>query len=171
MNCDKSEACVFYRTYRYLADSKQYRLLVESYCEGSLQPKCRRIQYETDFHKEAPAQLAPNGYLLGTHKKLKTDNTRQFKRYKIKNGTCLLEVIGTKKTLSAEVIDVSEGGMCLELSVLPEELDIRSEKSRLKILGYSIDNAPLPLTKEFAQIVWQNKYVIGCCFIAPLVQL
>jgi len=164
MICDYSENCIYYRTHRYKADSKQRRLLVESYCEGSLQPRCRRLQYETEFCKGAPEELAPNGYLVGTHKKLKTDNTRKFKRHEIKSGTCMLQVLDTPKKFSAEVLDISEGGLRLKLSVLPEELNICKEKSLLKILGYSFEYTPCPLTKEVVKMVWHNNQVIGCSF-------
>ena len=164
MLCEHSENCIYYRTHRYKADSKQRRLLVESYCEGSLQPRCRRLQYETEFCKGAPEELAPNGYLVGTHKKLKTDNTRKFERHRIKDGTCMLQVLDTKKAFIAGILDISEGGMRLELNVLPKELNLCEEKSLLKILGYSLEDSPFPLTKELVKMVWHNSRVIGCSF-------
>ena len=87
-------------------------------------PRCRRLQYKTEFCKEAPDELAPNGYLVGTHKKLKTDNTRKFERYKIENSTCMIQVLDTPKKFSAEILDISEGGMRLELNAHPKELNI-----------------------------------------------
>ena len=164
MSCEHFKDCVYYRTHQYNSSEKQSRLLVESYCEGTLHTRCRRLKYKTEFCKEAPEDLAPNGYLVGTHKKLKTDNTRRFKRYKIKNGACMLQVLDTPKKFNAEIIDISEGGVRLELNVHPEELNICSEKDLLKILGYSLENIPFPLTKEVVKMVWQNNRVIGCSF-------
>jgi hypothetical protein len=138
---------------------------VDSYCEGSLHPRCRRFQYKTEFCKEAPEGLAPNGYLDGTHKKLKTSNTRKFQRHTIKNGACMLQVLGTKKTFSAWIVDISEGGVRLDLRLPPKELDISPKNSLLKILGYSVDAVPFPLTREIVKPVWQNKHVIGCAFV------
>jgi hypothetical protein len=146
-------------------------LLVDSYCEGTLHPRCRRLRHKAEFCKEAPDELAPNGYLVGTHIKLKTDNTRKFERYKIKSGTCLLQVLDTQKSFAAGILDISEGGMRLELNAHPKELNICPEKSHLKILGYSLEDIPFPLTKEVLKMVWQNKRVIGCSFAAPLLQL
>ncbi len=165
MLCEHSKNCIYYRTYRYKPDSKQYRLLVESYCEGNLQPRCRRLQYEAEYCKEVPEELAPNGYLAGTHKKLKTDNTRKFERHRIKGGACMLQVLDTKKTFTAGVIDISEGGMCLELYADPEELDLCSNESVLKILGHTMEDAPLPLDKEVIKTVWRNNKVVGCAFV------
>ena len=143
---------------------KQNQVLVNSYCEGPLQIRCRRLQYKADFCKEAPDDLAPNGYLVGTHKKLKTDNTRRFERHLIKNGLCMLQVLDTPKKFSAGILDISEGGMRLALNVHPKELNICSEKSHLKILGYSIGDIPFPLTKEVVKMVWHDNQVIGCSF-------
>ena len=110
MVCKHSERCIYYSLYGGKPCSRQHRLLVESYCEGQLQSRCRRVQYEEEYCKEAPEELAPNGYLAGTHKKLKTENTRKHKRYNVKNGICLLQTPDSKKTFSAEVIDLSKGG-------------------------------------------------------------
>lgn len=164
MICANSEGCHYYTTCRDKSGSKQYSFLIANYCEGSLQAKCRRIQYETEFHKVAPPELAPNGYRVGTHEKLKTDNTRRFKRFSIEKGTCLLEVPGTSTTLSAGIIDLSEGGMRLELDVSPAEIALHPGGNRLKIVDYTIEEAPLPLTREYIRMVWHNNQVIGCCF-------
>ncbi|GEM_PF-4447669 len=128
---------------------------------------CRRLRYKAEFCKEAPDELAPNGYLVSAYKKLMIVNTRKFERYIIKNGTCLLQVLDTEKTFSAGITDISEGGMRLELSVHPEDLNICSEKSFLKILGYSSEDVPFLPTKEVVKMIWQNKRVIGCSFTAP----
>lgn len=164
MSCEHSKSCIYYRTHKYKSSGRQFRLLVDSYCEGTLQPRCKRLRYKAEFCKEAPDELAPNGYLVGTHKKLKTDNTRKFRRYKIKDGACILQVIDTKKTFTAGIIDISEGGIRLERNVQPKELDICSEKSLLKILGYSLEVIPFPLTKEVVKMVWLNNRAIGCSF-------
>ena len=168
MLCDKSENCIYYRTYRYKATARQYLLLVESYCEGGLQPRCQRIRYEDEFEQKAPEELAPNGYMVGSHKKLKINNTRKFKRYKIQNGTCTLKALDTKKTFSAGIVDVSEGGLRLELKEHPNELEISTKKTLLKILDYSIEENPLSFPKEIIKMVWQKNHIIGCSFVAPL---
>jgi hypothetical protein len=126
---------------------------------------CRRLQYEAEFCDEPPEDLAPNGYLVGTHKKLKIKNARKFKRHKVKKGMCLLQVLDTPKTFSAWVIDVSEGGMRLEVSIDPKELAIEPEENSLKILGHFIEDIPFSLTKEIVRLVWQNDREIGCSFV------
>lgn len=166
MLCKHSDNCSYYRTFRYQQNSKQYQLLVESYCEGTLRASCHRLKYVDEFGTEPPAELAPNGYLAGTHKKLRIENTRKHKRYKVKNGVCLLQVLGSPKTFSAWVVDISEGGMQLELNVAPQDLDISPKSSKLKILGYSIDEVPFPLTKDILNMVWQKNQAFGCAFAA-----
>jgi hypothetical protein len=78
----------------------------------------------------------------------------------------MLQVLDTKKTFSAWIVDLSEGGCRLELNIHPEELDICLKNSLLKILGYSIDAIPFPLTKEIVKPVWQNDQVMGCSFVS-----
>ena len=166
MSCERSKDCIYYRTHPYKTSSRQSRFLVDSYCEGTLHPRCRRLQYKTEFCKEAPEDLAPNGYLVGTHTKIKTESTRKFERFKIKDGACMLQVLGTKKTFSAWIVDISEGGVRLELNIHPKELDLCSEKSLLKVLGYSVEAIPFPLTKEVVKPVWQKDQVMGCSFVS-----
>ena len=168
MLCKSSDNCAFYRTHRYKSNSKQYRLLTESYCEGDLQPRCRRALYEAEFSKKAPEELAPNGYLAGTNKKLRTENTRKFKRHTVKDSICLLQTLDTARTFSAWVVDVSEGGMQLQLNVNPNELKIGPEKTQLKILGCSAEDFPIPITRDVIKMVWQNDQFLGCCFAEPL---
>ena len=78
----------------------------------------------------------------------------------------MLQVIGTENTFSAWVVDISEGGVRLELDIHPKELDLCSEKSLLKVLGYSVGAIPFPLTKEVVKPVWQNDQVMGCSFVS-----
>ena len=80
----------------------------------------------------------------------------------------MLQMLSTKKTFSALIIDISEGGLLLELNIHPKELDLCSEKSLLKILDYSVDALPFPLTKEVVKPVWQNDQVVGCSFVSTL---
>ena len=124
------------------------------------------MQYEAEYGKETPEDLAPNGYLVGTHKKLRIENTRKYERYRVKNCVCLLQVVNTAKTFSAWLVDISEGGVQLETNTKPEDLDLCAKTNQLKILGYSTENLPVPLTKETLKIVWQNNQVFGCNFIA-----
>ena len=164
MNCKYSGSCAFYNAHSHKSNSKQYRLLIEGYCEGDLHPICRRVQYEAEFGKKASEDLAPNGYLLGTHKKLKIENTRKHKRFEVTNGLCLLQVLDTERTFSAWVVDISEGGIKLEMNINPKDQNICSEKRHLKILGHSVKETPFPFDKEVAKIVWQNELVVGCSF-------
>lgn len=171
MRCKHSDNCTYYKTNKYKASSKQHQLLIESYCEGELQPKCRRMQHEAEFNKKAPEGLAPNGYLVGTHKKLRVENTRKFKRHTVKDSLCLLQALDSARTFSAWVVDVSEGGMRLELNIDPNELKICPGKTQIKILGYSAEDIPIPITKDVIKMVWQNKQFLGCCFADPLLAL
>jgi hypothetical protein len=109
--------------------------------------------------------MAPNGYLIGSHKKLRAENTREHTRFQIDNGTCLLLDPSRKSTFSAEVIDVSQGGLKLVTKVEPPVLANDTEPTILKILGHTLDESPVPLTKDFIRIVWKNDQVFGCSFI------
>lgn len=164
MPCECTESCAYYNIQRYKSTSRQERLLVESYCEGRLQSMCRRRLYEEEFCHVAPDNLAPNGYLVGTHVKLRIENTRQHKRYEVKNGTCLLQDPSNQKTFSADVIDVSDGGLRLVTNVEPQLLKNGAQKTTLKILGHSIEDCPIAVTKEFINIVWQKDEIMGCAF-------
>jgi hypothetical protein len=166
MTCKHSENCPYYRTYSD-TDSRQHRLLVESYCEGDLlKQMCRRLEYESTYSKEAPDSLAPNGYLIGTHKKIRIEDTRKHKRHNVTNCVCLLQVIDTARTFSAWMVDVSEGGVQIELNVNPEDLALCTETNQLKILGYSVESLPVPLTKDTLKMAWQNSRTLGCYFVA-----
>lgn len=167
MVCKHSEHCTYYSLYGDEPCSKQHRLLVESYCEGQLQSRCRRVLYEEEYCKEAPEELAPNGYLTGTHKKLRIENTRKYKRYNVKNGSCLLQTPDSKKTFSAEVLDLSEGGLKLLVTIDPKELAVETEPTVMKILGYTIEDNSLLHSKAFIKMVWQSNQVIGCSFLPP----
>lgn len=70
MQCERLDICVFYKTHRYTMSPKQYELLVQSYCEGSLHRNCHRKKYREEFSKEPPDDMAPNGYQVGSHRKI-----------------------------------------------------------------------------------------------------
>lgn len=169
MICELSKTCIYYNTHRYKSTSKQYSLLVESYCEGQLQSMCRRKQYKDEFYKAAPEDMAPNGYRIGSHKKLRAENTRKHKRYEVKSGTCLLQEPSSKSTFTAEVIDVSQGGLKLAASIEPHTIKTDSEPIILKILGHTIGESPISFTRDFIKIVWQQNQVFGCAFVTPVV--
>ena len=76
----------------------------------------------------------------------------------------MMLVLDTPEMFSAKILDISEGGMQLELNVPPKELNIYKEKSLLKILGYSLEDPPFPIPKELVKMVWHNNQVIGCSF-------
>lgn len=165
MTCKHSENCSYYNTDKDKTTSKQYSLLVESYCEGQLQSICRRKLYENEFCKTAPENMAPNGYLVGTHKKLRTADTRKHKRYQVKSGTCLLKDPYSNNTFSAEVIDVSKGGLKLATRAQPHSSKKELEPTILKILEHTIDEAPFLLQRDLIKIVWRNNQVFGCAFV------
>lgn len=166
MNCKNSENCSYYSTYSE-SDSKQHRLLIESYCKGDLlKQMCRRQEYESVYSKEAPETLAPNGYLIDTHKKIRLEDSREHKRHKVSNCVCLLQVVNTARTFSAWMVDISEGGVQLEINANPEDLNICTKTNQLKILGISTEKLPVPLTNETLKVAWQNNQVFGCEFIA-----
>ena len=116
MSCEHSKDCSYYRTYRYKSSDRQSRLLVESYCEGTLHTLCRRLQCSIDYCREAPEDLAPNGYRVGTHKKMKADRTRKFERYKIKDGACMLQIL--------------DSGPPVPSGVLVSHIDSKARRSR-----------------------------------------
>lgn len=166
MNCKNSENCSYYSTYSE-SDSKQHRLLIESYCKGDLlKQMCRRQEYESVYSKEAPESLAPNGYLIDKHKKIRIEDSREHKRHKVSNCVCLLQVVNTARTFSAWMVDISKGGVQFELNARPEDLEINTKTTQLKILGCSSKDLPVPLTKDTVIPAWQNDRVFGCSFIA-----
>ena len=70
MLCEHSADCVYYRTHKYKTSRRQYQLLVDSYCEGVLQPMCRRQKYQKETGANPPDELCPNGYQAGSHHKI-----------------------------------------------------------------------------------------------------
>jgi len=41
---------------------RQYDFLVATYCEGSLQARCRRWKWQEEKNEAPPEDLLPNGY-------------------------------------------------------------------------------------------------------------
>lgn len=164
MICRFSKNCAYYATYRYKTDQNQHELLVDSYCKGSLSTKCRRIVYEIDFGIEPPDDLAPNGYVVGTQIKHKVASTRRFERYPVTEGACLLQVLGTQKTFSAWINDISKGGMQLESSISLEDVGLGRD-NYLKVIGHSAETLPFPLVSEVVKTVWLGRQVVGCSFV------
>jgi len=166
MICKHSKTCSYFNTYS-VTDSKQHRLLVDSYCKGDLlKQMCRRQEYEAVYSKAAPENLAPNGYLVGTHKKIRIANTRKHERYKVNDCVCLLQVVNTARTFSAWMVDISRGGIQLELNANLEDLEICTKVNQLKILGCSAEKLPVPLEKDTLKLAWQNNRLLGCAFVA-----
>jgi len=167
MSCNFFDSCIFYNSYRHNSTSKQFSLLVESYCEGQLQSICHRKKYEENICKSAPENMAPNGYLLGTHVKLKTVSTRKHERYKVKNGTCLIEDVASRNAFRADIIDVSTGGLKLRSK---EEVDffVKDQVNPVfKIVEHTIAEPSAALTKDFIKVVWSEDRVFGCAFVSP----
>lgn len=70
MRCLHFEECVYYRTHKFTTSRRQYQLLVDSYCEGVLQPMCRRLKFQKETGHAPPDELCPNGYRAGSHHKI-----------------------------------------------------------------------------------------------------
>ena len=124
-------------------------------------PQCqRKIRQFTKDLGQVDARVCPG---CGTSVKA---NTRKFKRHKVKNGVCLLQVLDTPKTFSAWVVDICEGGMQLELNTNVEELGVCPKTNSLKILSHSIKDIPFSITQDTLNVVWQNTKAVGCSFVA-----
>ncbi|PLX94930.1 MAG: hypothetical protein C0621_04775 [Desulfuromonas sp.] len=143
-------------------------MLLESYCHGgTLAPLCRRRTFLSFFKMEPPDDLAPNGYLVESHRKIRMENCREHTRHKVTDCICLLQVVDTAKTFDAWMVDISEGGVQLALNTHPEVLKIGAENDQIKILGYSAESLPIPLDREILRVAWQNEQTLGCAFMAP----
>jgi hypothetical protein len=58
--------CAFFNHYRSRFGEKAFKDLVSSFCEGPLQPLCRRLAYMAVRGEEPPIDLCPDGYKAGT---------------------------------------------------------------------------------------------------------
>jgi len=65
MRCHKFESCAFFNACKNDLSMRQYTLLVDSYCDGQLQSKCRRMKWQREQLEPPPLNLCPNGYLVG----------------------------------------------------------------------------------------------------------
>ncbi len=94
------------------------------------------------------------------------DERRKFTRFKVKNGSCMLQVPETRKVFCASVLDISQGGMSLKLDVDPDVLKIASELRKLEILSYSsLEEITFAISNRVTQVVWQEHKMLGCRFI------
>ena len=119
-----------------------------------------------NIRSSVPNNMAPNGYLLGSHIKLKTVSTRKHERYNINVGTCLIQDVSSSTIFRAEVVDISAGGMKLSIS---KEANIplnASVKPFLKIVEHAILESPIPITNDFIKVLWNEDHVFGCSFIS-----
>ena len=66
MRCYKIDTCAFFNHYRSRFGEKAFKDLVSSFCEGPLQPLCRRLAYLAVRGEEPPVDLCPDGYKAGT---------------------------------------------------------------------------------------------------------
>jgi hypothetical protein len=66
MRCYKINTCAFFSHYRDRFGEKAFKELVGSFCEGPLQPLCRRLAYMAVRGEEPPLDLCPDGYKAGT---------------------------------------------------------------------------------------------------------
>jgi DNA-binding NtrC family response regulator len=137
----------------------------------SIIEKCKRINEaeklsEKESCEEARKELTRNNNIVEDHNRTTISNTRKHERFKVNNCVCLLQIASTARTFSAKMVDVSEGGVQLEINASPDDLNFRTKTNLLKILGCSTQNLPVPLSGEPLRIIWQNNQKLGCAFIA-----
>ena len=70
MHCERFETCSFYRDQHNRISDREYNLLVTTYCEGTLQERCKRLKYWRETGEAAPADMSPLGYQTSTMKKI-----------------------------------------------------------------------------------------------------
>jgi hypothetical protein len=66
MHCYKISACAFFAHYQSRFGEKAFKLMVNSYCMGPLQPMCRRLAFMAVRGEEPPVDLCPDGFKAGT---------------------------------------------------------------------------------------------------------
>ena len=167
VSCNHSKYCNYYRAHKIKTDCKKSSLLVESYCEGDLRDRCHRVLYREGLQKDPPDELSPNGYLIGSHKKIRAEDFRKHKRYKVKDSICLIQEIKSPKTFSAGIVDVSDGGVCLRFDTDLKEVDVDFESNRFQVISHSQGDSPLIIAKEIVKMVWRKGNIVGCSFADP----
>ena len=60
--CDRAENCAFFREGKASLSIRQYEFLIVTYCEGKLQERCKRRQWQVEKNEIPPENLLPNGY-------------------------------------------------------------------------------------------------------------
>jgi hypothetical protein len=66
MLCERFATCAFFKIYKNEISTRQYEFLIATYCEGDLQPQCKRMKWRQNKNEEPPETLLPNGYLIGS---------------------------------------------------------------------------------------------------------
>jgi hypothetical protein len=66
MLCERFATCAFFKIYKNDISTRQYEFLIATYCEGDLQPQCKRMKWRQNKNEEPPETLLPNGYLIGS---------------------------------------------------------------------------------------------------------
>ena len=70
MLCPRIETCGFFKKYKCVIGEQRYEQLMATYCQGPLQPLCKRLQYLAEHGEDPSPDLRPDGYRAGTDKKI-----------------------------------------------------------------------------------------------------
>jgi len=70
MLCEQYGSSEFYEAHKYTKSTEHHQMLISRYCEGALQPKCRRIKLQREEGEESPHELCPNGYRANNLQKI-----------------------------------------------------------------------------------------------------
>ena len=54
MLCEKFATCAFFKTYKNDISTRQYEFLIATYCEGDLQPQCKRMKWRQCQNEDPP---------------------------------------------------------------------------------------------------------------------
>lgn len=113
---------------------------------------------------DPPDDLSPNGYLINSHKKIRVEDFRKNKRYKVKDSVCLVKELKSPRTFSAGIVDISDGGVCLRFDADPKEIEIDFDSNRFQILSHAKGDSPFYIAKEIVKMVWRRGNLVGCSF-------
>ena len=70
MQCYKINSCAFFGHYRERFGEARLQTLIRAYCEGPLQPMCKRLLFIARHDVEPPVDLCPDGFQAGTGNRL-----------------------------------------------------------------------------------------------------
>ena len=60
--CDRASSCAFFTNHSLQISDRLYDFLVATYCEGDLQPRCKRRKWHEEKEENPPELMLPNGY-------------------------------------------------------------------------------------------------------------